>query len=135
MFDPNPFFENNEIIKEFQLGGIEPTSSTTEIKWKPGKKKASFGLVVLTGLYPKKCALGGNMNATFFHAGPTTILKNKKYMGNFYLRQLPCSESSNTENHTIFPPNLQSNSLLRLRLTFDELFRILCFYFPQNFVK
>lgn len=38
-FDPNEFFENTEITKEFQLGGHEPTSSTTEIKWKPGKKK------------------------------------------------------------------------------------------------
>uniref|UniRef100_A0A914C4T0 Protein SET n=1 Tax=Acrobeloides nanus TaxID=290746 RepID=A0A914C4T0_9BILA len=37
-FDSNPYFENTEIVKEFQLGQFEPTSTTTEIKWKPEKK-------------------------------------------------------------------------------------------------
>lgn len=34
-FDENPFFENTQIVKEFFLGNAEPTSTTTEIKWKP----------------------------------------------------------------------------------------------------
>lgn len=38
-FDENPFFQNSELVKEFHLGNIEPTSSTTEIQWKPEKKK------------------------------------------------------------------------------------------------
>ena len=38
-FDENPFFQNSELVKEFQLGNIEPSSSTTEIQWKPDKKK------------------------------------------------------------------------------------------------
>jgi len=42
-FDSNPFFDNGEIVKEFQLGNIEPTSNTTEIKWKQGKKKLTNG--------------------------------------------------------------------------------------------
>jgi template-activating factor I len=39
----NPFFENPEIVKEFHLSDVEPTSSTTEIKWKQGKKKLTNG--------------------------------------------------------------------------------------------
>jgi len=42
-FDSNPFFENAEIVKEFQLASIEPTSNTTDIKWKPGRKKLTNG--------------------------------------------------------------------------------------------
>lgn len=34
-FDENPFFENTQIVKEFFLGNSDPTSTTTEIKWKP----------------------------------------------------------------------------------------------------
>ncbi|VDN18396.1 unnamed protein product [Gongylonema pulchrum] len=34
-FDDNPFFENTQIVKEFSLGNLEPTCTTTEIKWKP----------------------------------------------------------------------------------------------------
>ena len=33
-FDENPFFENSQLVKEFFLGNAEPTSTTTEIKWK-----------------------------------------------------------------------------------------------------
>ncbi|VDD86455.1 unnamed protein product [Enterobius vermicularis] len=33
-FDENPFFENTQLVKEFFLGNAEPTSTTTEIKWK-----------------------------------------------------------------------------------------------------
>jgi len=34
----NPFFENETLIKEFHLSEIgEPSSKSTEIKWKPGK--------------------------------------------------------------------------------------------------
>uniref|UniRef100_A0A0N5APL3 Protein SET n=1 Tax=Syphacia muris TaxID=451379 RepID=A0A0N5APL3_9BILA len=33
-FDENPFFENAQLVKEFFLGNAEPTSTTTEIKWK-----------------------------------------------------------------------------------------------------
>lgn len=35
IFDENPFFENSQIVKEFALGNLEPSSTTTEIKWKP----------------------------------------------------------------------------------------------------
>ena len=38
-FDLNPFFENSEIIKEFNYTGPEPDIITTEVKWKPGKKQ------------------------------------------------------------------------------------------------
>jgi len=38
-FDANPFFENSEIVKEFNWSGPEPSTTTTEVKWKPGKKK------------------------------------------------------------------------------------------------
>ncbi|KAI1726374.1 nucleosome assembly protein (NAP) domain-containing protein [Ditylenchus destructor] len=44
IFDQNPFFENTEIVKEFQLGNVEPSSTTTEIKWKTGKKKLTNGV-------------------------------------------------------------------------------------------
>ncbi|XP_003380048.1 protein SET [Trichinella spiralis] len=33
-FEENPFFENDVLIKEFQLGRIDPVSTSTEIKWK-----------------------------------------------------------------------------------------------------
>jgi len=36
MFKENPFLENEEIVKEFNLGRAEPTSTATEIKWKEG---------------------------------------------------------------------------------------------------
>jgi template-activating factor I len=42
-FDTNPFFENADIVKEFQLGNVEPCSTTTDIKWKSGKKKLTNG--------------------------------------------------------------------------------------------
>merc|ERR1719187_38212 len=36
-FDSNPYFENDVLSKEFQLGSSgDPTSSSTEIKWKEG---------------------------------------------------------------------------------------------------
>jgi len=36
-FDANPYFENEMLSKEFQLGSSgDPTSSSTEIKWKEG---------------------------------------------------------------------------------------------------
>lgn len=38
-FDSNPFFDNSEIVKEFNWNAAEPHSSTTEIKWKQGKNK------------------------------------------------------------------------------------------------
>ncbi|KAH7729297.1 SET protein [Aphelenchoides avenae] len=38
-FDENPFFENTEIVKEFHLANIEPISTTTDIKWKTGRKQ------------------------------------------------------------------------------------------------
>ncbi|KAI1732848.1 nucleosome assembly protein (NAP) domain-containing protein [Ditylenchus destructor] len=44
IFDQNPFFENTEIVKEFQLGNVDPSSTTTEIKWKTGKKKLTNGV-------------------------------------------------------------------------------------------
>jgi len=33
-FDENPFFENQQIVKEFHLGSQDPSSTSTEIKWK-----------------------------------------------------------------------------------------------------
>ncbi|VDN57473.1 unnamed protein product [Dracunculus medinensis] len=36
VFEENPFFENDIIVKEFFLGNAEPTSTTTEIRWKSG---------------------------------------------------------------------------------------------------
>lgn len=39
-FDPNPYFENEEIVKEYNWSGAEPHCTTTEIKWKSGKQKA-----------------------------------------------------------------------------------------------
>ncbi|ODM92598.1 Protein SET [Orchesella cincta] len=42
-FNDNPYFENRELVKVFQLGGslldgfVEPTTSSTVIKWKEGK--------------------------------------------------------------------------------------------------
>ncbi|VDP35990.1 unnamed protein product [Soboliphyme baturini] len=33
-FEDNPFFENDVLVKEFHLGQSEPTSTSTEIKWK-----------------------------------------------------------------------------------------------------
>ncbi|KRX95097.1 Protein SET [Trichinella pseudospiralis] len=33
-FEENPFFENDVLIKEFQLGRMDPVSTSTEIKWK-----------------------------------------------------------------------------------------------------
>jgi template-activating factor I len=33
-FDENPFFANTTLTKEFFLGSAEPTSTSTEIKWK-----------------------------------------------------------------------------------------------------
>ncbi|KAL3110194.1 hypothetical protein niasHT_015797 [Heterodera trifolii] len=42
-FDPNPFFENSEIVKEFNWTAAEPNSVTTEIKWKQGKNKLANG--------------------------------------------------------------------------------------------
>lgn len=50
-FDENPFFQNSELVKEFQLGNIEPSSSTTEIQWKPDKKKVNFNVFILLYLY------------------------------------------------------------------------------------
>jgi template-activating factor I len=41
IFDENPFFENTELVKEFHLANLEPNSTTTEIKWKPGRKKTN----------------------------------------------------------------------------------------------
>jgi len=35
-FDENPFFGNDLLTKEFFLGSPEPTSTSTEIKWKEG---------------------------------------------------------------------------------------------------
>jgi len=35
MFDENPFFDNSEVVKEFQLGpNTEPKSTSTQIQWK-----------------------------------------------------------------------------------------------------
>jgi len=35
MFDENPFFDNSELVKEFQLGpNTEPKSTSTQIQWK-----------------------------------------------------------------------------------------------------
>uniref|UniRef100_A0A914I8E7 SET protein n=1 Tax=Globodera rostochiensis TaxID=31243 RepID=A0A914I8E7_GLORO len=42
-FDQNPFFENSEIVKEFNWTAAEPNSVTTEIKWKQGKNKLANG--------------------------------------------------------------------------------------------
>lgn len=42
-FDPNPFFENTEIVKEYNWSGAEPQSATTSIQWKPGKQKLLNG--------------------------------------------------------------------------------------------
>lgn len=40
-FDENPFFENTQIVKEFFLGNSEPTSTTSEIKWKSDSELGS----------------------------------------------------------------------------------------------
>jgi template-activating factor I len=33
-FDENPFFSNTELVKEFFLGSAEPSSTSSDIKWK-----------------------------------------------------------------------------------------------------
>ncbi|KAL7076313.1 hypothetical protein ACQ4LE_004173 [Meloidogyne hapla] len=38
-FDANPYFENAEILKEYNWSGAEPRCSATPIQWKPGKQK------------------------------------------------------------------------------------------------
>uniref|UniRef100_A0A914RA60 Uncharacterized protein n=1 Tax=Parascaris equorum TaxID=6256 RepID=A0A914RA60_PAREQ len=45
-FDENPFFENTQIVKEFFLGNAEPTSTTTEIKWKPDNELVNKDLLI-----------------------------------------------------------------------------------------
>lgn len=39
IFDTNPYFENQEITKEFNWTGSDPRTTTSEVKWKQGKKK------------------------------------------------------------------------------------------------
>ena len=39
-FNSNPYFENDMLSKEFHLNEAgEPSSNSTELKWKPGKVK------------------------------------------------------------------------------------------------
>lgn len=53
-FDPNPFFENSEIVKEFNWSSAEPHSTTAEIKWKPGKNKVVKALSAFSRKYRGK---------------------------------------------------------------------------------
>ena len=47
-FDENPFFENEVLTKEFHLGSADPTSTSSDIKWKENMdllKKSAVSIV------------------------------------------------------------------------------------------
>lgn len=47
-FDENPYFENKVLSKEFHLNESgDPSSKSTEIKWKAGKVGTHFCMVSL----------------------------------------------------------------------------------------
>ena len=50
-FDENPYFENKILSKEFHLNESgDPSSKSTEIKWKSGKVFEDLGINILYSL-------------------------------------------------------------------------------------